>query len=606
MSISRKIFIILSAVILAIFLISAYFYYNFQIGRITEELEKLGEMTGSVLDQSLDISMMSKDYNTILKTLRSLASVKPIIKIWLVNREGIIRASADGKSIGTRLPSSDALSRIIHEKEAKGTFLKEDNTFLWIQPVTNKPQCYGCHDPETKINGVFAIDYSVSEIEQHIRSDIIKGFLILIVSFVLLGLVEGILAKKLVIDRLNIIIKTIERFKEGDYSARMVVKKDDEITRLEEGFNKMAEAINERDREKDILFRQVSHTYEEWQNTFDGITDLISIHDSDFNIIRGNRAFLEYFGLKQKDLTNKKCYELFHWSDTPVIGCPLMETLNKNKPATVEFLDTKTNRILQISTYPFKVPGVEFNGTIHIARDVTEERGKEMRLIMSERLASLGQMAAGIAHEINNPLAAIAGCTEGLLNRLKRERYDPELFKNYLEIIEEEILRCKSITSGMLSFARKTTYEKKEININETLDNTLNIIGFQGRLTEVKVLKNYKEGLRSIYESEGELRQVFLSIITNAIDAMENRGTLTVETGTEENNIFINISDTGPGIPPELINRIFDPFFTTKSEKGGTGLGLSIAKKIINDHSGTIHLTSEIGKGTTFKIMLPL
>jgi signal transduction histidine kinase len=237
---------------------------------------------------------------------------------------------------------------------------------------------------------------------------------------------------------------------------------------------------------------------------------------------------------------------------------------------------------------------------------VTEEKEREMRLIMSERLASLGQMASGIAHEINNPLAAIAGCTEGLLKRVGQERFEPELFRNYLKIIEEEILRCKNITSGMLSFVRKTTYDTQDVDIHKTLDKTIEIIGFQGRLKKVELIKDYAEGLPLIKGSEGELRQVFLAIIINALDAMEDRGTLFIETWIVEGKVLIRITDSGSGISPEHISRIFDPFYTTKGEKGGTGLGLSIANKIVNNHGGSMEVSSEEGKGTAFIITLPI
>lgn len=237
-------------------------------------------------------------------------------------------------------------------------------------------------------------------------------------------------------------------------------------------------------------------------------------------------------------------------------------------------------------------------------QDITEKKETEMQLIMSERLSALGQMASGIAHEINNPLATIAGCTEGLLNRINKGRYDYELFKNYLKIIEEEVERCKKITVSMLSFVRKGTYEKDYVNINEILDKTLELIGLQGRLKEIEIVRIYNRELPLIEESEGELRQAFLAIITNSLDAMQDRGVLTLETGIENDAVFINISDTGLGMPPELIGKIFDPFFTTKSEKGGVGLGLSIAHKIITDNRGKIEVASDKVRGTTFKIIL--
>jgi signal transduction histidine kinase len=235
-----------------------------------------------------------------------------------------------------------------------------------------------------------------------------------------------------------------------------------------------------------------------------------------------------------------------------------------------------------------------------------EKKENEMRLIMSERLAALGEMASGIAHEINNPLATISACTESLLNRMEKEKIGSILFESYLRIIQEEINRCKNITNNMLSFVKKEGDGNQDLAIDEVLDKTLEMIEFQGRLKDVDVLKRYQKEVPLIHNNEGDLRQAFLSIITNAVDAMDGKGTLTIETGADRNSLSIKISDTGHGIPPHLISRIFDPFFTTKLEKGGTGLGLSIANKIIKEDNGKIEVSSEEGKGATFTITLPI
>jgi PAS domain S-box-containing protein len=353
-------------------------------------------------------------------------------------------------------------------------------------------------------------------------------------------------------------------------------------------------------------FRKVAHSQKEWQVTFDSITDLITIHDANHTIVKANKAFAECYNTTPQAVVGRKCHEFFHGTDKPTQDCPLAGALCGNEPGTHEFTDDRSGRTYFITIFPMTFPESEDRGIIHIARDITSEREKEMRLIMSERLASLGQMAAGIAHEINNPLAAIAGCTEGLLSRIGQERFEPELFRSYLNIIGEEILRCKNITAGMLSFVRKTTYDVQALEIPKVLDKTLEIIGFQGRLQEVEIKRDYKEGMPHIKGSEGELRQVFLAVITNALDVMEDRGKLTLETGFGEEKIFIRITDTGSGITPENVSRVFDPFYTTKLDKGGTGLGLAIAKKIISNHNGGIDVVSKIGKGTTFIITLPL
>ena len=181
---------------------------------------------------------------------------------------------------------------------------------------------------------------------------------------------------------------------------------------------------------RDALDR-LSGSQKKWQDTFDNITDLVSIHDKDFNIVKVNKAFSEYFGQPEK-VINRKCYQVFHNCNMPVPNCPHRSTLDSCRHATEEVHDPKTGRTFRVSTFPYYAADGSLFGSIHIARDITAEREREMHLIMTERLAALGQMASGIAHEINNPLASIAGCAEGLLNKVKKGKFEPETFENYL------------------------------------------------------------------------------------------------------------------------------------------------------------------------------
>jgi PAS domain S-box-containing protein len=349
----------------------------------------------------------------------------------------------------------------------------------------------------------------------------------------------------------------------------------------------------------------LSRSHKEWQDTFDSITDMIAIVDRNFTILKANRAFSAYYGLEPQAVINRKCHEIVHDGDLPAPNCPHTMTVNEARSSAEEFYDKKAKKMFRIFTFPYNSPEGEVIGSIHVMRDITDDKEKEMRLIMSERLAALGQMASGIAHEINNPLASIAGCSEGLLSRVRKGQCDTSLFESYLNIIQEEVFRCKSITTAMLSFVRKTTYEKKDINLAEALNKTIEIIGFQGRMKNVEVVKKYQEPMPMVRGNEGELRQVLLVVITNALDAMHDKGTLTIETESGDGGAVLRISDTGAGISPEIIARIFDPFFTTKSELGGTGLGLSIARKIVTNHNGRIEASSAPGQGTTFTITLP-
>jgi PAS domain S-box-containing protein len=349
----------------------------------------------------------------------------------------------------------------------------------------------------------------------------------------------------------------------------------------------------------------VSRSQKEWQDTFDSITDIISIHDLNYNIVRVNKAFSEYVGLPYRQLLGRKCYELLHCGGVaPVPDCPHARTLADGKPSAAEQVDAVSGKTLRISTYPYHAPDGSLIGSIHIARDITEEKEREMRMIMTERLASLGQMASGIAHEINNPLESVMICSEMLLQRVAKDNYDHAQFEKYLKIIDEEVMRCRDITSNMLSFARQTTLTKSDIDVHLLLDKAIDLVGYQGRLKNVTVSKKYGERF-PVAGNEGELRQVFLVLLINALDAMENKGAISVETGADAGRVWIKISDTGPGIAADNLQKIFNPFFTTKIEKGGTGLGLSIAHRIIANHRGTLTVISEQGCGATFTVTLP-
>jgi PAS domain S-box-containing protein len=340
-----------------------------------------------------------------------------------------------------------------------------------------------------------------------------------------------------------------------------------------------------------------------WQNTFDGITDLISVHDQDGTILMANRAFLDAFGLTLETMHEKRCYQLFHGDEATHAHCPMPKTWDTGLSQSSEFSETQLGRTYDISTFPFLSAEGTTEGIIHIAKDVTERKQTEMGLILSDRLAALGQMASGIAHELNNPLATISGCAEGLQSRAVEGSLETWLLRDYLEIIREEITRCKAITANMLSFVRKGSSQKRALNVAETLDRTLELIGFQGRLLNVEIGKHYPATPLVVMAAEGELKQVYIILLSNALDAQEDRDRLEVAAGADDSHVWVSIRDAGPGIPADIADRIFDPFFTTKPK--GTGLGLAIARKIVESLDGTITLEETSEKGSTFLLRLP-
>jgi two-component system NtrC family sensor kinase len=232
------------------------------------------------------------------------------------------------------------------------------------------------------------------------------------------------------------------------------------------------------------------------------------------------------------------------------------------------------------------------------------------QLIQQDKLAALGKMAAGIAHEINNPLAVIgekAGWIEDLL--AEEEFHNSENYKEFaasIAKIEEHVERARKITHSMLGFARRMEPRLDDVEVNRVLDQTIEILANHARINDIEIRKDFAEQLPVIASDQSQLQQVFMNLINNAIDAISSDGTIDITTRLEKAYIDIIIHDNGPGIPKAIQKKIFDPFFTTKHTGKGTGLGLSISYSIIEKMGGRITLESSEGQGTTFVVSLPI
>jgi two-component system NtrC family sensor kinase len=239
-----------------------------------------------------------------------------------------------------------------------------------------------------------------------------------------------------------------------------------------------------------------------------------------------------------------------------------------------------------------------------IFRDISELARLQKQLLQAEKLASVGRLSAGVAHEINNPLTGIL--THGYF--LKKKAGEIKLVQEYSDIIINETMRCRKIIRGLLDFSRQTESEKKLTDINKIVKDTLLLIEHQALMKNVKILTELNEPLPMIIVDANQIQEVFMNIILNALDAMPDGGLLTISSDSIVDGRYIEIkfTDTGCGIPKENLNKLFDPFFTTKKVGEGTGLGLSVSHGIIEKHNGTIEVQSEVGKGSTFAVKLPV
>jgi PAS domain S-box-containing protein len=227
----------------------------------------------------------------------------------------------------------------------------------------------------------------------------------------------------------------------------------------------------------------------------------------------------------------------------------------------------------------------------------------QQELVQKERLASVGQLAAGVAHEINNPLGTILLFADAM----RKETSEGDQKREDLKTIIDETIRCKNIVSGLLNFARQQEVLAQEVDLHALIEEVIQQLQVRREFEGVSIVREFSPSLSSIQADPGQLKQVFVNLLDNAADAMDGRGTITITTrAMDRRQVEINISDTGRGIPEENLSRLFTPFFTTKPMGKGTGLGLSIVYGIIKVHRGQISVHSQVGQGTTFTVTLPM
>lgn len=360
--------------------------------------------------------------------------------------------------------------------------------------------------------------------------------------------------------------------------------------------------------------------------------EAIVVLNTDFTIAEVNESYLSIVDKKREDVLDAYCYEAYYGlkapcaSSYPMMQCPMLETLRTGKSAHVvhEYTGKKNSTVYgNIVTYPLKNQAGDIFQIIEIIRDITEaistgweKRVKELKadlnkMVQEDRMISLGKLAASCVHEINNPIHGLLTFTDLMQNILAEGNPTPEnleKFKGFLTIMSEELERCGNIITGLLSFSREYPLAYKNIVFNDILEAVTRLTQHKMELQNIRLATDFKAGTAMIKGDANRLQQVLLNLIFNAIEAMPAGGELHVTSCLVKNNqeIQIEVRDSGHGIPEKQINHIFDPFYTTKKEGEGTGLGLSIVYGVVNNHGGKVRAKSRENEGTAFILNFPV
>ncbi len=400
-----------------------------------------------------------------------------------------------------------------------------------------------------------------------------------------LGILMAYMAGSYLTRPIRSLIKGTEEIGRGNLGYQIKTDSTDEINILSTAFNEMSYNLNN-------SINELRESEERYKKLVDSISDAVILIDSHKNILSWNSGAQKIFGYCLGEVAGSKINMLFYTAnEADNLEIPDGENVFKRKDGS-NFPGLISNKPLQDSLNA---------GNVLVIKDITEQKemaNLETRLIQSEKLFMLGKLAAGVAHEINNPLTTISLHTQIMLKKTWDEKTDSRL-----KIINKETNRAARIVKRLLEFAHQSEPKIGSVDINREIDNVLNVL--EPQLNGTKITTDLTP-LPFIMADREQIQQVIMNILTNAIQSITTGGEINIKTAVKSDYIEISITDNGCGIPQDNIGKIFDPFFTTKMPGEGTGLGLSICYGIIKKHNGSIDVKSDVGTGTIFTIKLPI
>ena len=411
-------------------------------------------------------------------------------------------------------------------------------------------------------------------------------------SFVILA--GWIFASRELVKPIENLIHHIQRVKEGEFKKGIPIVSKDEIGLLTKNFNELMRELD-----------QSTVSKEFFDNIIMSMADSLVVVNLDWTIQLVNQVTCDLLGYKEEELKGKSVELIFG--------------NNYKKDELEMFIDGRHNKHVELTyhsrdgrTIPISVAGGpikdhldKIHGFAFLAKDLSEKKRIEARMLRSEKLSAVGQLAAGVAHEINNPLGIILGFVQGLL----RNKKPGGAMDLPLRSIEREANRCKELVRDLLTFSRTSRLERGPLEINQTVKEALSLVKPQARIKQIEVRQDLQPNLPCILGNENQIQQVIINLANNAMAVLPENGILSVKTfKMNDASLFwvvLIVSDNGPGIPADVLPRIFEPFYTTKPIGKGTGLGLSLVHEIVRKHSGLIDVESRPGL-TEFRIRFPI
>jgi len=560
----------------------AYLYSKHHMRSLLETARATALAEGDLIRVALEHQMIENDRTLIGKMMESFRKQSWVDRLVLLDRAGAERE--------LQVPPDQAgSSRVIEAR--KGEVLRT------VVPIRNRAECYGCHDPGHKINGVLILDYRTAELGQEMAHDLrwmVAGTAA--ITLLLVGAI-GLLIRVAVLRRLQRFETAARQIAGGDLEKRVPSQGTDTISWLAREFNAMADSVTG-------LVGEVRHQRERLETVINSIDDGIVVLDADRRVIAANDSFLVRARQSRDQVLGCHCRELTPGGCT-VEDCPTLSCL-ANGVRQVRLCERRTPEGKavweEVHASPILDSGGKLQHVVEVWRDISDRRAAEAHLAESHRLASLGTLASGFSHELNTPLATVLTCVEGILRETSGSAADEAWIRDSASIAREQILRCRGITQHFLRLSRGQRGQGEVVDLGPVIAAVARLIEPTARAHSVKVnVRPLPSGMH-VRADEAELQHTLINLLLNAVQASSEGSVVTVEAAVGE-QVRVQVIDNGCGISADDQKRIFDPFFSKR--QGGTGLGLFLSLNFVRRWGGEIQVESTVGRGARFEIVLP-
>lgn len=623
-SLGFKLICTVSAIAILVIGVYATVNINTQRNQLIHQVIQSTSLVSDTIKRSMRYDMLKYQPERLHRAIDTIGGQEGIEKVRIFNYLGEIIYSSDRKEMGAMVDKSSEQCYACHAREKPFERLTTSarsrifetaaghRVLGMINPIYNESDCYSAschvHPQEQKVLGVLDIDVSLTDVDRVIISSKKKMSLFAVVAILAISLTIGLFIQRFVSRPVKHLLRGTERVAAGDLSTPLEISSANEIGILASSFDQMTQRLQGSEQE-------LKASEEKYRSLFDNDPNPIFVFDrSTFQIIDANIRATEKYGYSKEELLQMSFRDLGDPEDAEKIRASVVEACI--------FLPKVRHRKKDGSRMHVDIhscPRVHLGEDVIIANiaDISDSIQAEAQLIQASKMATLGEMSAGVAHELNQPLNAIRIGSDLIKKMVDRgERLEPDLAGKVSREISAQVERAANIINHLREFGRKSESDELEkVNINKPIRDVFTVLGQQLKLRQIKVNLDLDENLPPVYGVNNRLEQVFINLVMNARDAIEEmleksyekerEGLLTIRTYQEKGRVVAVVRDNGIGMPERVKEKVFEPFFTTKDLGRGTGLGLSISYGIIKDYEGTIEVESMPGSGTIFKISLP-